>query len=94
MQQHIGWWERTRQYFGPDQPWFSLSTVLASTCLALILCARADVKIGDWLLTNWSGATTNESGIVIVAIDEQTLAGLPYRSPLDRAFLAELITHI
>ena len=32
-----------------------------------------------------------DPNVVVVGITEQTLAGLPYRSPIDRAFLAELI---
>jgi class 3 adenylate cyclase/CHASE2 domain-containing sensor protein len=32
-----------------------------------------------------------DPNVVVVGITEETLAGLPYRSPIDRAFLAELV---
>jgi class 3 adenylate cyclase/CHASE2 domain-containing sensor protein len=32
--------------------------------------------------------------VVVVAVTEETLATLPYRSPIDRAFLAQLLAHL
>eukprot|EP00873_Tetraselmis_striata_P034867 jgi/Tetstr1/455131/TSEL_041983.t1 len=39
-------------------------------------------------------ATAVADQIVVVAITEETLAGFPYRSPIDRAFLAGLIERL
>ena len=39
-------------------------------------------------------ATPQSDRIVLVVVTESTLAGFPYRSPLDRAFLADLIEHL
>ncbi|MEM9357474.1 MAG: adenylate/guanylate cyclase domain-containing protein [Pseudomonadota bacterium] len=94
QQQLISWWHDARHNFFTGPHRFTMATVILSSLLAILVCARADIKIGDWLLTSWSSTATAPKDIVIVAIDEPTLATLPYRSPIDRRFLAELIQHI
>ena len=95
MQQQIArLWRLASQNLMPNRRLFALMTIFLSTLLAIALGSRADVRIGDWLLTNWNNQAPAQMDIVVVAIDEQTLATLPYRSPIDRGFLASLISHI
>lgn len=66
----------------------------AASVLAFFAGQRAEPRIGDILLSAlhvWHDAPGN---IVIVAIDEDTLSHLPYRSPIDRAFLADLLSRL
>lgn len=95
MQQQIAnLWRLASQDLMPKRLRFALANIFFSTLLAVVLSSRADVRIGDWLLTNWNSQAPAQTDIVVVAIDEQTLAALPYRSPIDRGFLASLIRHI
>ncbi|QIG47458.1 adenylate/guanylate cyclase domain-containing protein [Nordella sp. HKS 07] len=48
----------------------------------------------DLLISSVSPFIDPGQDIVIVAITEETLAGLHYRSPIDREFLANLIVHV
>jgi len=50
--------------------------------------------IGDFRIAVVSPWIETTSRVVIVSIDETTLAKLPYRSPLDRNFLAKIIEKI
>lgn len=94
QQRETSWWQAISGGRIRGSSRFAIFTILASTLAAFLLCARIDVKIGDWLLTSWGGPTVAQTDIVVVSIDEQSLATLPYRSPIDRKFLAELIGHI
>ena len=51
----------------------------------------ADRFIEDWAVARLVPPRPQDSRIVIVAFTEDTLAALPYRSPLDRAVVARLI---
>ncbi len=68
--------------------------VITATALAALIGGRPDVRIGDIFLTEFAGMQEADPPIVIVTIDEDTLAALPYRSPVDRAYLANLIATI
>ena len=53
-----------------------------------------DPLVGDHLVVragNWSPPSRD---VVLVAIDEDSIADLPYRSPIDRGFLAEIVSKI
>ena len=72
----------------------SCAIIVASVIVAMIAGARPDTRIGDYLLTEAGRYLASNSDIVVVTISEETLAALPYRSPIDRAFLANVIEHI
>lgn len=56
--------------------------------------AAADRLMDDLAVARLVPAMAQHSRIVIIAITEDSLAALPYRSPLDRAMLAGLITSL
>lgn len=64
----------------------ALSTALVSPPLENIL--------RDVMMVSISPFTHPPPNIVVVSITEQTLADLPYRSPLDHAFLADILARI
>ena len=51
----------------------------------------ADRFVQDWEIAFTSPAEPQDSNILIVAVDEGTMQHFPYRSPLDRGFLAQLM---
>ncbi len=69
-----------------------LAAIVFATVLSVVISARLDLILGDVFLANNQEQPDND--IVVVAISEDTLATLPYRSPIDRGFLADLITRI
>ncbi|KQS53841.1 hypothetical protein ASG17_12810 [Brevundimonas sp. Leaf363] len=51
--------------------------------------------ISDWRTALFSErATIDDERVVVVEIDEASLSGLPYLSPIDRAYMAELVSRI
>ncbi|MGI9424412.1 MAG: CHASE2 domain-containing protein [Hyphomicrobiaceae bacterium] len=70
------------------------ATVLASVLLANVVSPRLDTRVGDVLMTALVDPATSSSDVVILAIDEDTLATLPYRSPIDRGLLSDIIKHV
>ncbi|MGQ0741550.1 MAG: CHASE2 domain-containing protein [Alphaproteobacteria bacterium] len=54
----------------------------------------ADRFISDYQVAALTPPEPQDEDIVIVSINEDTLAQFPYRSPLDRAFLAKLLRHL
>ena len=68
---------------------------LIAIVMAVLISARLDLILSDVLLAGNQEITNQaDDKIVIVAISEDTLATLPYRSPIDRGFLADLIATI
>lgn len=57
----------------------------------LALLTSADRFVGDWEVAAIAPSEPQDSNIVIAAITEETLRQFPYRSPVDRAFIAELL---
>ncbi|PPR76037.1 MAG: Adenylate cyclase 1 [Alphaproteobacteria bacterium MarineAlpha3_Bin4] len=55
------------------------------------LLATAENRLDDFRLATLSPSEPQNSDVVVVAITEDTLATLPYRSPLDRGFIADLL---
>ena len=51
----------------------------------------ADRFLGDWEIAALTAPEPQSSDIVVVAITEDTLRQFPYRSPIDRQFLSELL---
>ncbi|PLX35814.1 MAG: hypothetical protein C0606_17085 [Hyphomicrobiales bacterium] len=74
---------------------WALAVVVAlfSVVVALIAVHRLELVAVDRIMTRALGAGGG-GDIVIVAVTEDTLATLPYRSPIDRGFLADLIARI
>ncbi|WP_108662630.1 adenylate/guanylate cyclase domain-containing protein [Acuticoccus kandeliae] len=69
-----------------------VAIIAAAAALGLLIGQRFEPVAGDLLLALTAPAP--DPRIVIVAIDEATVATLPVRSPIDRAFLADLVTTI
>ena len=75
---------------------------LVSVLIALVVfvasrippISTAESRFSDILLTQFQGERPVSEDIVVVKITEDTLAQFPYRSPLDRGFLAEIIQKI
>ena len=58
------------------------------------ILTNADRVIQDWEISTVAPSEPQDPNIVVVAIDEQTLAQLKYRSPVDREFLSNLLTKL
>jgi adenylate cyclase len=74
-----------------------MATVLFFAAVVLVAAGfsrTVENLFRDVLVSSASPFTDPAQNIVIVAITEETLASLPYRSPIDREFLAKLIEHI
>lgn len=75
----------------------SVATVLAVTALMLILprvlapVAAMQTLIDDIRIGFFAPPQAQNGEILLIAITEETLATFPYRSPIDRGFLADLI---
>jgi class 3 adenylate cyclase/CHASE2 domain-containing sensor protein len=76
----------------------ALAAMLACAVVVSVLLPRFVPLIGSaerWLEDLRVGllapAEPQNADIIVVAITEDTLAGLPYRSPVDRGFIADLV---
>jgi class 3 adenylate cyclase/CHASE2 domain-containing sensor protein len=76
--------------------------VVLVLAVALTACAAtrllptlriAELRLEDVRLV-LAAAPAPETGLVLLALDEATLAALPQRSPIDRAFLADLVRRL
>ncbi|MEO0363649.1 MAG: CHASE2 domain-containing protein, partial [Pseudomonadota bacterium] len=56
--------------------------------------AAAEARARDVVHTLFFPAAPTRDDVVLVLIEEATLARLPYRSPIDRGFLAELLASL
>jgi class 3 adenylate cyclase/CHASE2 domain-containing sensor protein len=71
---------------------------LAMAMLAMFLVDRvsfltsADRFVRDWEVAYRSVPEDQDPNVLILSVNEQTMQNFPYRSPLDRAFLAGLLT--
>jgi adenylate cyclase len=77
----------------------AVSLVSAMFSLLLVdnfsVLTRLDQFVQDWEIASvFAPREEQDPKIVIVAVDEPTLAQFPYRSPVDRAFLSTLIRQI
>ena len=82
---------KTRTLVGLTAAGLVLTVVLA---VSLPFVRLADNALRDLLITTISPWTSPPRDIVTVAITEDTLKAFPYRSPIDRAFLAKILTKI
>ncbi|HUN52511.1 MAG TPA: CHASE2 domain-containing protein, partial [Candidatus Sulfotelmatobacter sp.] len=60
----------------------------------VIFLTNVDNFIQDWEFAFAAHEQPSDERVRIVAIDEATLSHLPYRSPIDRGMLAELLTRL
>src|SRR5690242_84275 len=81
---------------------------IAAALLVAILCAgvatlavsqltflhAVERYVGDWAIAELLPAEAQDNDIVIVAITDDTLGLFPYRSPIDRGFIADLLRTI
>jgi adenylate cyclase len=83
-------------------PALSRATVPVAVALAAAIAASlavayiafltfADRFLGDWEIAALTAPGPQSPDIVVVAVTEDTLKQFPYRSPIDRHFLAELL---
>ena len=56
--------------------------------------ANLETKLADIRVAAMPPAMPPSSDVVVIAIDEATLAGFPYRSPVDRGLVADLIEQL
>src|SRR5690242_18781400 len=74
------------------------AVVVAATAAAMLgvryvaLLAQAEQFVADVRVASMLAPEPQDPNVVIVAINEDTLARFPYRSPIDREFLASLLT--
>jgi class 3 adenylate cyclase/CHASE2 domain-containing sensor protein len=74
--------------------------VVAAACASFFaprfipIFAVAEQWLVDLRVTVLSPAEPQRSDIVLIVIDEETLSGLPYRSPVDRQFLSDLLVYL
>ncbi len=67
----------------------ALVATLAVEHIAVV--TYADRFLGDWETAALTAAEPQSPDIVIVTITEDTLKNFPYRSPIDRQFLSDLL---
>ncbi len=73
----------------------AVSAVLALTAIDnLAFLTSADRFIDDLQIAYNAPVEAQDSDIVVVAINEDTLSQFPYRSPVDRAFVSNLLNAI
>lgn len=72
-----------------------IAAVLVASLVALVAASRLDPLAGD-IAVSFAPSPPPEtlSDIVVAVVTEDTLATFPYRSPIDREFLAELVRRL
>jgi class 3 adenylate cyclase/CHASE2 domain-containing sensor protein len=76
------------------------AVVIAATAVTMLgvryvaLLAQAEQFVADVRIASMLAPEPQDPNVVIVAINEDTLTRFPYRSPIDREFLASLLTAI
>jgi len=60
----------------------------------LSILSHIEMQTQDLRLAGFSARVNQDPRIVIASINEDTLSQFPYRSPVDRAFLAKLLTDL
>ncbi len=78
----------------PKRWLIGLGAIILSALLAFALSFRLEVLVEDYMLVHLTPNVSSPEKIALIGIDERTLAGLSYRSPIDRAFLAKVVAKI
>jgi CHASE2 domain-containing sensor protein len=82
----------------PAKGLVGVCVLVVTTAVVVLALARLPLLRGaeNWLhdirLTAFSPSVPLSADVVLVTIDEETLATLPYRTPVDRGLLADLIS--
>ena len=71
---------------------FAAATVATLAINYVAFLTYADRFLGDWEIAALTAPEPQSPNIVVVAITEDTLRQFPYRSPVDRQFLSDLLT--
>jgi CHASE2 domain-containing sensor protein len=72
-----------------------LSAILSVVCVSkLSFLTTAEKQLQDKISTPALGSLPQSSDLVIVEINDQTLSQFPYREPVDRKFLSDLLTNV
>ncbi|GIL02947.1 MAG: hypothetical protein BroJett030_28460 [Alphaproteobacteria bacterium] len=74
--------------------WMAAIAFLVLVALAAALSRPVENFVRDLMMATISPWTQARDDIVLVTVTEDTLKLFPYRSPIDRAFLAELVGRI
>jgi CHASE2 domain-containing sensor protein len=74
----------------------ALAAALGAFALVRVLpfAAMAENWVGDFRFGAFAPSDPPSPDVVLVTITEDTLDSLPYRSPVDRGFLAELLVYL
>ncbi|EEE46647.1 adenylate/guanylate cyclase domain-containing protein [Roseibium alexandrii] len=73
----------------------AVCAALLAVLIAIPVASRLDPIVGDLAVLEFMPSEqVSDTDIVIVTITEDTLASFPYRSPIDRRFLAELLVSL
>jgi len=97
--------ERGKLWAGPASPWRRLSVTLGLVWLACVvggfLLPRGvqvfdfvEKWVADLRVASLTPPMPQRSDIVLLTITEDTLSRFPYRSPIDRAFLAKVVARL
>ena len=77
---------------------FAIALIAAAACVFMVdgfqPVTNVDNFIQDWEFAFASHERPSDPRIAVVAIDENTMAKYPYRSPIDRGLLAELLSRL
>ena len=74
--------------------WIAATVVGGATVHFVAPLANLETKLADIRVAAMQPPMPVSSDVAVVALDEATLASFPYRSPVDRAFLAGLIRQV
>lgn len=78
----------------------AIATTLAAASVAVFLTYNfivltiADRVVQDWEIAHLQPSMPQDPDVVFVAVNEDTLAQFPYRSPVDRGFLNDLLVSL
>jgi len=78
----------------PRRTWWGALAFFILVALAAILSRPVENFVRDTMMATISPWTSAPEGIVLVTVTEDTLKGFAYRSPIDRDFLAKLVTRL
>jgi adenylate cyclase len=76
----------------------TVSVAIIATFISVLLVRNVSVLdhtsqfVNDYMTVSLAPAEPQDKDVVIVAVEEDTLSQFPYRSPVDREFLANLLT--
>lgn len=85
---------KPRQVLSSVAIWIAAAVLGGATVHYIAPLANLETKLADIRVAAMQAPMPPSKDVAVVALDEATLASFPYRSPVDRAFLADLITQM